>query len=196
MENAAEVILSGGAFGDLLKTQVQQLEQKLNALKSEKLNAKSKLDELRRASVAEPTMFTQEVPSDLALRLKLRTELQTMLEKIQVWPDGRTPDSFWKPVLERAKELTPARSRKSIAEGDVMGAIRLFFKNGQAFTAYVTFVREGKNRHAEVVAVAKPLGMTETEWTEIRSHARLGESAVPSVSGSRAPSRSRRSSRT
>lgn len=196
MENAAEAVLSGGAFGDLLKTQVQQLEQKLDALKNERLKAKSKLDELRKASVAEPTMFAQEVPSNLPLRLKLRTELQTMLEKIQVWPDGHTPDSFWKPALERARELTPSRSRKSIAEGDVMGAVRLFFKNGQAFTAYVTFVREGKNRRAEVVAVAKPLGMTETEWAEIRSHTHLGESAVPPVSASRAPTRSRWTSRT
>ncbi len=194
MENAAAVVLSGGAFEELLKTQVQQLEQKLTALKNEKLKAKSQLDELRRATVAEPTMFAQDVPSNLPLRVKLRAELQTMLEKIQVWPDGRTPDAFWKPALERAKELAPPRARQSIANGEVMGAVRVFFKNGQAFTAYTTFVREGKNRRAEIVAVAKPLGMTEAEWVQIRAHTRLGEPAEPSVLGSRAPTRSRRAS--
>lgn len=195
MENAAAVILSGGAFDDLLKTQVQQLEQKLTAIKGEKLKANSQLDDLRRATIAEPTMFTQDVPSDLALRVKLRAELQTLLEKIQVWPDGRTPDAFWKPALERAKELAPPRARASIAKGEVMGAIRLFFKNGQAFTAYVTFLREGKNRRAEVVAVAKPLGMSEADWMQIRAHTRLGESAVPPVSAPRVPTRPRRVAR-
>lgn len=195
MENAAGVILSGGAFSELLKSQVQQLEQKLATLKNEKAEAKSRLDNLRRASVAEPTMFAQDVPSDLPLRAKLRAELQTMLEKIQVYPDGRTPDSFWRPALERAKELAPKRSRGSIAKGDVMGAVRLFFKNGQAFTAYVTFVREGKNRRADVVAVAKPLGMTETEWAQIQTHARLGESAAAPVSKLHTPTRRRRVSR-
>ena len=175
MENAAKVVLSGGAFSDLLKTQVQQLEQELAALIIEKVKTKSLLDELRKASAADPTMFAHEIPSNLSLRAKLRAQLQTMLEKIQVYPDGCTPDSFWRPALERAKELAPARSRKSIAKGDVMGAVRLFFKNGRAFTAYVTFVREGKNRRAEVVAVAKPLGMTQTEWAQIQMHTRLGE---------------------
>jgi hypothetical protein len=196
MENAAEAVLNGGAFGDLIRTQVQQLERKLSALKIERLKAQAQLEEIRKASIAKPTMFTQEVPSDLTLRTKLRAELRTMLEKVQVWSDGRTPDSFWRMALERAKELASPRSRQSIADGRVMGAVRLFFKNGQAFTAYVTFVREGKNRRAEVVAVAKPLGMTETEWSEIREHARLGESAVPVVSTPRAPTRRRRVSTT
>ena len=195
MENAAAVVLSGGAFSELLRTQVQQLEQKLAALENEKAKTKSRLDDLRKASVAEPTMFAQEVPSNLPLRAKLRAELQTMLEKIQVYPDGRTPDSFWRPALERAKELAPAKSRKSIAIGEVMGAVRLFFKNGQAFTAYVTFVRAGKNRRADVVAVAKPLGMTETEWAQIQTHARLGQSAAATVSKLRIPTRRRDVSR-
>jgi DNA invertase Pin-like site-specific DNA recombinase len=177
MENAAAVIMNEGRLSTILRTQVDQLEQKLDALKNEKRKAQSQLDELRKASVAEPT-FSHEVPSDLPRRAKLRTELQTILEKIQVWPDGRTPDSFWKPALERAKELAPPRSRQSIADGHVMGAVRLFFKNGQGLTIYVTFVRKGKNRLTQIVAVAKPLGMAETEWARIRAHTRLGESAV------------------
>lgn len=195
MENAAGVILGGGAFDDLLKTQVQQLEQKLVALKDEKQKASFKLAELRAASNAAPTMFAHDVPTDLALRAKLRAELQAMLEKVQVWPDGRTPDSFWRPALERAKELAPPRSRESIASGGVMGAIRLFFKNGQAFTAYVTFVREGKNRRAQIVAVAKPHGMNATEWEEIRAHGHLGETVGESESTPPTPSRSRSASR-
>jgi ribosomal protein L15E len=59
-----------------------------------------------------------------------------------------------------------------------MGAVRFFFKNGQGLTIYVTFVRKGKNRLTQIVAVAKPLGMAETEWARIRAHTRLGESAV------------------
>ena len=195
MANAAEVILSGGEFSDFLKTQVQQIEQKLAALKVEKSKAKSQLDELRRASATTPTMFAKDVPFDLVLRAKLRAELRTMLEKVQVWPDGRTPDPYWKPALEQAKKLAPPRSRKSIAEGKVMGAVRLFFKNGQAFTAYVTFVREAKNRRAEVVAVAKPHGMTEIEWSQIQSHTRLGQPTVAPVSAPRAPSHPRLASK-
>jgi DNA invertase Pin-like site-specific DNA recombinase len=195
MENAAEAVMSGGTFGDLIKKQVQQLEEKIASLKTERLKIQAQLDEYRKASVARPTMFTLEVPSDATLRAKLRLELQTLIEKIQVWPDGRTPDSFWKPALERAKELAPPRARHSIANDQVMGAVRLFFKNGQAFTAYVTFVREGKNRRAEVVAVAKPLGMSDGEWAQIRAHAHLGESDVPAESKPRAPSRRRRASK-
>ena len=191
MANAADAVLSEGTFGDLMKTRVDQLEQKLTSLRNEKRKAQSKLDELRRASVAEPT-FGQEVPSDLSLRAKLRTELQTILERVQVWPDGRTPDSFWIPALDRAKELAPPKSRQSISDGHVMGAIRLYFKNGQGFTAYCTFVRKGKNRRAEVIAVAKPLGMAESEWARIRAHARLGESAAQTVSTPHAPTRHRR----
>ena len=191
MANAADAVLSEGTFGDLMKTRVDQLEQKLTSLRNEKRKAQSQLEELRRASVAEPT-FGQEVPSDLSLRAKLRTELQTILERVQVWPDGRTPDSFWIPALDRAKELAPPKSRQSISDGHVMGAIRLYFKNGQGFTAYCTFVRKGKNRRAEVIAVAKPLGMAESEWARIRAHARLGESAAQTVSTPHAPTRHRR----
>lgn len=191
MANAADAVLSEGTFGDLMKTRVDQLEQKLTSLRNEKRKAQSQLEELRRASVAEPT-FGQEVPSDLSLRAKLRTELQTILERVQVWPDGRTPDSFWRPALDRAKELAPPKSRQSISDGHVMGAIRLYFKNGQGFTAYCTFVRKGKNRRAEVIAVAKPLGMTESEWARIRAHARLGEPAAQTVSTPHAPTRHRR----
>ncbi len=195
MQNAAAVVLDGGAFSDLLQKQVGQLDDKLVSLKNEKLKAQSQLDELRKAIVAEPT-FGHDVPSDLNLRAKLRAELQTILGKVQVWPDGRTPDSFWKPALERAKELAPPRARKSIASGQVMGAIRLFLKNGLEFTVYVTFVREGKNRRAEVIAVAKPRGMSETDWAQIRSHTRLGESVGQKVSIPRAPTRHRRVSMT
>ena len=191
MANAADAVLSEGTFGDLMKTRVDQLEQKLTSLRNEKRKAQSQLEELRRASVAEPT-FGQEVPSDLSLRAKLRTELQTILERVQVWPDGRTPDSFWRPALDRAKELAPPKSRQSISDGHVMGAIRLYFKNGQGFTAYCTFVRKGKNRRAEVIAVAKPLGMTESEWARIRAHARLGEPAAQTVSTPHAPTRHHR----
>jgi DNA invertase Pin-like site-specific DNA recombinase len=194
IENAAEAILSGGTFGDLIKKQVQQFEEKLTALKAERLKAQSQLDEYRRASVAEPTMFAQAIPSDSTLRAKLRLELQALVEKVQVWPDGRTPDSFWKPALERAKELSPPRARHSITNGAVMGAVRLYFKNGQAFTAYVTFVKEGKNRCADVVAVAKPLGMSEAEWLQIREHAHLGESGAAEEPTPRTPIRHRRAS--
>ena len=190
MENVADVVLNGGEFGELLKAQVQQLERKLVSLRHEKFTVRSQLEDLRRARAAE-LEFDRDVPTDVVTRAKLRTELQALLEKVQVWPDGRTPDSFWRPALERAKELAPPRSRKSIESGNVMGALRLNFKSGRSLTFYVTHVKEAKTRRAEIIAVAKPLGMTDVEWTQIRAHTRLGESAIRLESIPHAPTNHR-----
>lgn len=185
LANSAKAVLEGGAFGDIIRAQVQQLELRLAELRVERAKTVSEVEALRRASISVPTMLAREVPSDPALREKLRAELRTVLNKIQVWPDGRTPDSLWKLPLEYATELAPKTARLSIVRGHVMGALRLFFKNGQAITAYVTFVRIGKKRGAKVIAFAKPQGMTPEKWDQICSFA--GMYSADTESAPRAP---------
>ncbi|MBL9186675.1 MAG: recombinase family protein [Opitutaceae bacterium] len=192
LANAAQAVLEGGAFGEAVKAQVQQLEQRLQELRKERDDAHDQLDGLRRASASTPTMFTREIPSDPALREKLRAELRAVLTKIKVWPDGRTPDSFWKLPLEYATESAPKTAKLSISQGRVMGAVRLFFKNGRAITAYVTFVRVGKNRAANIIAFANPLGMTIDEWDRICSFA--GMYAEDKESASHVPTTGRSAS--
>lgn len=192
MQNAADAVLGGGGFSDLIKAHVQQLESKLAALQIERLKVQNQLDDLRRASIASPTMFARDVPTEPVLREKLRAELRTVLEKVQVWPDGRTPDSRWRAALERAKELAPRSSRQSIEKSQVMGALRLFTKNGKEITFYVTFVRVGKNRDAKIVGFSMPPGMSESEWLDIRRHTRLGEPSGREGSTPRVPTRPRR----
>jgi DNA invertase Pin-like site-specific DNA recombinase len=187
--NAAQAVLEGGAFGEAVKTQVQQLELRLAELRKERDGAQLHLDDLRRVSASTPTTFARDVPSDTALREKLRSELRAVLTKIQVWPDGRTPDPFWKLPLEYATESAPKTAKLSISQGRVMGALRLFFKNGRAITAYVTFVRVGKNRAANIIAFANPLGMTTDEWDQICSFAGMYSKDTESVP--RAPRRRR-----
>ncbi len=171
LANSAQAVLEGGAFGEMIRAQVQQLESRLVELRTERAKTQTQLDDLRRTSISLPTTFAREVPSEPSLREKLRSELRTVLNKIQVWPDGRTPDSHWKLPLEFATEFAPKTARHSILHGRVMGALRLFFKNGQAITAYVTFVCVGKNRNAKVIAFAKPQGMTPEKWDQICSFA-------------------------
>lgn len=168
--NAAKHLLEG-ALGAAVKSQVRELEARLAAIHVERTDAQTQLLKLRRANAAAPMLATREVPADPVRRERLRTELRTMLAKVQVWPDGRTPDSFWPQPLEFAKQAAPRSARFSIALGEVMGAMRLFFRNGRAITAYVTFVRSGKNRDAKVIAFAKPQGMTPEEWDRICSFA-------------------------
>jgi DNA invertase Pin-like site-specific DNA recombinase len=164
--NAAKHLLEG-ALGDAIKSQVRELETRLATIPFERTEAQTQLLKLRRANAAAPKLATKEVPADPVKRERLRTELRTLLAKVQVWPDGRTPDPFWKVPLERALEVAPKSAEYSIAERQVMGAIRLFFRNGRAITAYVTFVRAGKYRDAEVIAFANPQNMSVDEWDKI-----------------------------
>ena len=195
LAKAAEALLNeSGAFGDALRKQVKQLESRLAELRDERASARKRLEDLRRRTEAVPSIDVREVPTAPAERHKLRAELRRVLTKIQVWPDGRTPDDFWHPVLEQAIEAAPKRAYKNRADCELIGALRFFFSNGRAITAYVTFHKEGKNREARVLAYARPHGMTETEWLEIRAHGHLGEGA-PEKSKTRAPIGYRRASK-
>lgn len=186
--NAAKQLLDG-ALGNAVKAEVKQLEARLVAIQLERTGAQNELVKLRRASAMAPTFTAREVPADLEQRVRLRAELRTVLAKVKVWPDGRTPDNFWKAPLLYAKEVASPLAKLSIATGDVMGAFRMSFRNGRAITAYVTFVRAGKNRAAKVIAFADPEGMTLEEWDKICSFAGMyGEDAE---SAPRAPNKRR-----
>ncbi|HWA10415.1 MAG TPA: recombinase family protein [Opitutaceae bacterium] len=197
LTKAAEALLNeSGAFGDAVRKQAKQLETRLNEVRNERAAARSELETLRRKSESTPSIAARQVPTEAPERRKLRAELRRVLTKIQVWPDGRTPDAFWKPVLEQAIEDAPKRAYKDRADCHLIGAFRFFFANGREITAYVTFHKEGKNREARVLGYAKPHGMSATEWAEIRAHARLGESAVQTESTLPAPTRRRAASKT
>ncbi|HEX2853882.1 MAG TPA: recombinase family protein [Opitutaceae bacterium] len=188
LTKAAETLLNEpGAFGDALRKQAKQLESRLAELRAERATARSDLEDVRRRSESIPSLAARQVPDDPTERHKLRTELRRVLTKIQIWPDGRTSDKFWKPVLEQAIEAAPKRAYKERADCELIGALRFFFANGREITAYVTFHKEGKHREARVLAYAKPHGMSATEWADIRAHARLGESGGDTGSTSRAP---------
>lgn len=189
LTNAASAVLDG-TFGEVVKAQVLQLEAKLVALTAERREVETRLEQLQRATGAVPTMTVLEVPAEHSLREKLRAELQAVLTKVQVWPDGRTPDDLWKAPLEFARELAPKLAKLSIAKGEVMGAFRMFFRNGRAITAYVTFVLAGKNRAAKVIAFADPEGMTLEEWDKICHFS--GVFGENEAGGTRAPTRLRR----
>lgn len=192
LAKAAEALLSeGGAFGDAVRKQAKQLESRLAELRSERAAARVVSEDLRRKSESIPSIGAREVPVDPAERHKLRTELRRVLTRIQVWPDGRTPDAYWKPVLEQAIEAASKRAYKEKADCQLMGAFRFFFANGREITAYVTFHKEGKNREARVLGYAKPHGMSATEWAEIRAHAHLGEPSGAPESAIPAPTRRR-----
>jgi DNA invertase Pin-like site-specific DNA recombinase len=186
--NAAKQLLEG-ALGEAVKAEVKNLEARLAAIQLERTASQNHLVKLRRANAIAPKFSAHEVPASAEQRASLRAELRTVLSKVQVWPDGRTPDSFWKAPLLYAKEAAPALAKLSIATGAVMGAFRMFFRNERAITAYVTFVRAGKNRAAKVIAFANPEGMTLEEWDKICSFAGMyGDDAE---SGPRAPNKRR-----
>lgn len=192
LAKAAEALLNeSGAFGDALRKQVTQLESRLAELRDDRASARKRLEDLRRRTETVPSIGARQVPTDPAERHKLRSELRRVLTKVQIWPDGRTPDEFWRPVLQQAIEAAPRRAYKDPIDCQLIGALRFSFTNGRAITAYVTFHKEGKNREARVLAYAKPHGMTETEWVEIRAHGQLGE-GVHEESKTRAPIRRRR----
>lgn len=183
LANAAEAVLEGG-LGEAIKAQVELHEARLPVLRSEKKQLETALEQLRRASGSSAQDFAEEIPTEYEPRERLQAQLRTVLKRVQVWPDGRTPDPFWRQPLEYASEWAPKTSRQSISHGEVMGACRLFFKNERAITAYVTFVRVGKNRAARVIGFANPHGMTTAEWDEICSHAGMyapGAEAEPRV---------------
>ena len=169
---AATQVLEG-ALAEAVQRQVRELEARLATIPAERTEAQTRILKLRRANAAAPKLVTREVPADPVRRERLRGELRTILAKVQVWPDGRTPGSFWKAPLAYATEIAPKSAKHSIAQGQVMGAIRLFFRNGRAITAYVTFVLAGKHRAANVIAFANPEGMTVEEWDKICSFAGL-----------------------
>lgn len=185
--NAAKHLLLEGALGQAVKTQVQQLESRLSAIPQERTDTQARLLRLRQSVAVAPSFSARQIPEDVTSRERLRSQLRIVLTKVQVWPDGRTPDSFWPQPLEYAKQVAPQSARYSVALGEVMGAIRLFFRNGQAITAYVTFVRSGKNRDAKVIAFANPLGMTLKEWDKICSFA--GMYVEDAESAPRAPNK-------
>ena len=195
LAKAAEALLGeSGEFGDALRNQVKQLESRLVELREERAATRKRLENLRQQTEAVPSIGVREVPTDPTQRHKLRAELRRVLTKIQVWPDGRTPDEFWHPVLQQAIEAAPKRAYKNPADCQLIGALRFFFTNGRAITAYVTFHKEGKNREARVLAYAKPHGMTQREWLEIRAHGRLGEGTA-GESNTPSPNQSRLASR-
>lgn len=181
--NAAGFLLEG-KFGEVMKTQVQQLETKLAELTKERREVETKLEQMRRTTQALPRITIRELPTETELREKLRSELRSALTKIQVWPDGRTPDDFWKESLELALSVASPLAVHSIAKKEVMGALRLFFRNGRAITAYVTFVKAGKNRAAQVLGFVDPEGMTIEEWDKNSGYAGLyegGAAATPQI---------------
>lgn len=168
---AAEAFLSGdlGTFGTALQLQVKKLEDRLTEIRNQRAVLRHKLDLLRKTA-NHVQMTVREVPTDIEIRKRLAIELRALLMKLQVWPDGRTPDRHWKKVLDEAmRRAQPKRAyvkTRAMELERVLGAVRFFFQNGKAITAYFTYVHFSHHRRADLLGFANPQGMTEEDWAD------------------------------
>lgn len=125
IQKAASAFMAGdlGALGDAIKKQAEQFEIDLRGIREKRTTASARLDALRRASQASVEgIGSRTVPQDTDARRRLHGELKALLKKIQVWPNGRTLDKFWRMMLDEALGQTSRRATIARKAGRVMGA--------------------------------------------------------------------------
>ena len=181
---AKALLVDLGALGDALQAQALALTADLAKLTTEKLQLESSIREIERAAVvaSDSSALAKHLGGELTdeKRVRLRVQLRRLVRRIQVWPDGHTPDTYWKhAVREAGKALVGNRGLVAKAGGKVAGALRFFFVGGKEITAYVTY-RPGarSDREPRVIAFASPVGMSLADWLEIAAHVRWGLRSV------------------
>lgn len=172
IEKAASAFLGEGAFSDAVRAQAKKHEAELSAVRADRTNLRARLDQLRRTSQAAGTgISTQGLPKNVDERERLNAELRSLLKSVQIWPDGRTGDSFWPHMLEQAMAQTSQRAKVARRTGRVLGAIRFQFANGKAITAYVRYMPRDRKLHNDLIGFANPVGMDLGDWAQICHHA-------------------------
>lgn len=181
-----EMMLSAGkVLGGALRKKGEQLDARLAEIQRKRAAARAAMETHRRttAVVGEPIAKKRPTTSDQIYRLN--QELKSRLRKIQAYPDGRDADGWPREFLKEAIQLAPKRSVQARDTGRVMGALRFFFANGSAVTAFVTYAPNSHFRSPQLIGFAASSGMSMDDWDDCFNESGWEISRVTSeVSGS------------